>query len=191
VQQIQHERTDPRAVLHRSADPLGKRPACLRAARRTTAGMRTVLGDDQWSWLRQIEHLPGDMTGRHHGGQRLAAPRTGRRIMVDGGIGLFDLAKCLAGMPLLTAGLLPGRFAQAADSRWLLQPVAGRWFAAVAAVQPKTALQFSDACQKRLSLADKKLDMRQQGGNGRLVATYGRCWVWDRARRLGRCHRRL
>ena len=104
--------------------------------------------------------------------------------MVDGGIRLFNTAKRFAGMPLLTAGLLAGRFAQAADPRWLLQPVAGRWLAAVAAVQPETALQFTDACQKRLSLADKKLDLRLQGGNGRLVAIYGRCWVCDRAGRL-------
>ena len=49
--------------------------------------------------------------------------------------------KRLARMALLTAGRLAGRFTQAADPRRLLQPVAGRWLAAVAAVQPKTALQ--------------------------------------------------
>jgi len=137
------------------------------------------------------EHLADDVSGRRRRGQRLAAPGAGQWIMVDGGIRPFNTAKRFAGMPLLTAGLLAGRFAQAADTRWLLQPVAGRWLAAVAAVQPETALQFSDACQKRLSLADKKLDLRLQGGNGRLIAIYGRCWVWDRAGRLGRCHRRL
>jgi hypothetical protein len=80
--------------------------------------------------------------------------------MVDGGIGLCNLAKRLAGMAVLTAGLLAGRLAQAADSRRLLQPVAGWWFAAVAAVQPETALQFGDACQKRISFPNKMLDKR-------------------------------
>jgi hypothetical protein len=191
MQQVQHERSDLLAVLHRSRNPFGERRSRLRATRSATAGVCTVLGDDQRPWFRQIEHLPGDVAARCRGGQRCAAPSAGQRIMVDGGVGFCNLAKRFAGMPLLTAGLLAGRFAQAADTRRLLQPVAGRWFAAVAAVQSETALQFSDACQKRLSLADKKLDLRLQGGNGPPVAIYGRCWVWDRAGRLGRCHRRL
>ena len=74
-----------------------------------------MLGDDQGPRFRQIEHLPGDMAGRHRRGQRFAAPGAGRWIMVDGGIGLFNSAKRLARMARLTAGLLTGRFAQAAD----------------------------------------------------------------------------
>jgi hypothetical protein len=65
-----------------------------------------VLGDDQRPRFRQIEHLPGEVAGRHRRGQRFAARGAGLRIMVDGGIGLFNLAKCLARMALLTAGLL-------------------------------------------------------------------------------------
>ena len=48
-------------------------------------------------------------------------------------------------MARLPASLLAGRLAQAADPRRLLQPVAGRGLAAVAAVQPKTALQLGNA----------------------------------------------
>jgi hypothetical protein len=76
--------------------------------------------------------------------------------MVDRGIGVCNLATCLAWMALLTAGLLARWFAQAADPLRLLQPIAGRWFAAVAAVQTETTLQFRHTSQKHLSLADKK-----------------------------------
>ena len=68
------------------------------------------------------------------------------------------LAQGLAGMALLSARLLAGPLAKTADAnRLLLQPVAGRRFAAVAAVQPKLAFQFGDP---RLQLRDPGLQRR-------------------------------
>ena len=106
MQQIQHERSDPFAVLHRGGYPFGERRPCLRAAGGATAMVRAVLGDDQRPWFRQIEHLPRDMAGRRRRAQRFAARGAGRWIMVDGGIGVFNLAKRLTRMALLTTGLL-------------------------------------------------------------------------------------
>jgi hypothetical protein len=111
-------------------------------------------------WFRQIEYLPGEVAGRRRRGQRFAAPGACKWIMVDGGIGLCNLAKRLAGMAVPTAGLLAGRSAQAPDPWRLLQPVAGGRFAAVVAVQPETALQLSEARQKRISLPDEMLGKR-------------------------------
>ena len=106
MQQIQHECSDPLAILHRCAHPLGERRPRLRATCRATAGVCTVFGDDQRPRFRQIKHLPGDMAGRRGRRQRFAAPSAGLRIMVNGGIGLFDPAERLARMAFLTAGLL-------------------------------------------------------------------------------------
>jgi hypothetical protein len=55
----------------------------------------------------------------------------------------------LARVALLSAGPLAGPFPQIADPWRLLQPVAGRRLAAVAAVQPELAFQFGDACLQR------------------------------------------
>ena len=86
VQEIQHERTDPLAILHRCAHPVRERCSRLRSARGTAAAMRAVLGDDQRFRFRQIEPLPGDVINRHRFGQRLAARGAGSRIVVDRGI---------------------------------------------------------------------------------------------------------
>ena len=76
--------------------------------------------------------------------------------MVNGGIGGFNPAKRLARMAPLTAGLLARRFAKAADPRRLLQPVAGGWLAAIAAVQPETALKFGKSSCQRHDLSTKQ-----------------------------------
>src|SRR5665648_270420 len=55
-------------------------------------------------------------------------------------------------MARLTTGLLARPLPQTAHPRRLLQPVAGRWLAAVAAVQPELALQFGDPCSQRRHL---------------------------------------
>jgi len=106
VQQIQHEGADPFPVLHRSGHPIGECTPRLRAAGRATAAVRTVLGDDQRLRFRQIEYLPGNVACRHRRGQRFTARGADLWIMVDSGIRLFNAAKRLARMALLTAGLL-------------------------------------------------------------------------------------
>src|SRR6516164_9029660 len=56
-------------------------------------------------------------------------------------------------MTFLSACFLAGWFPQARDPRRLLQPVARRWLAAVAAVQSQSTFQFGDAnirCGQRL-----------------------------------------
>jgi hypothetical protein len=141
VQQIQHKRADPFAVLHRCGHPLGERRPRLRAAAEAAAVMCAVFGDDQWRRLGEIEHLSGDMARCHGRSQRFTARRARLWIMVDGGIRGFSPAKRRARMALLAAGFLARRFPQTADPRRFLQPVAGRWLATVAAVQSETALQ--------------------------------------------------
>jgi hypothetical protein len=68
--------------------------------------MRAVFHDDQRLWLREVEHLPGNMVRRHRRSQRLAARRAGLRIMVGGRIGRRGPAQRLTRMTLLPAGLL-------------------------------------------------------------------------------------
>src|SRR5207344_758748 len=106
VQQIQHERTDPLAVLYRSGHPVGDCRPRLGAADDAAAVMCAVLGDDQWRRFGEIEYLPGDMACRHSCGQRFTARRARFWIMVDGGIRIFSPAKRRARMALLTAGFL-------------------------------------------------------------------------------------
>jgi hypothetical protein len=106
VQQIQHERADRFAALHRGCHSFGERTPRLRAAGGATAAMRAVLGDDQRSRFWKIEHLPGAVAGRHCRRQRFAARGAGLWIMIDGGIGLFNLTQRLARMALLAADLL-------------------------------------------------------------------------------------
>ena len=48
------------------------------------------------------------------------------------------------------------RPSRAADPRRLLQPVAGGWQAAIAAVQPETALQFGKSSCQRHDLSTKQ-----------------------------------
>ena len=130
--------------------------------------MRAVLRDDQRSWFGEIEHLPGDMVRRHRRGQRCAARRARLRIMVDGGIGRFGPPQRLTRMALLAPVFLPD------GSRRLLtralQPVAGRWLAAVAALQPKTTLQFRQPPHKYRDLTAKRRILAPQCRYDRLSA---------------------
>jgi hypothetical protein len=152
--------------------------------------MRAVLGDEQRFRFRQIEHLPGDVIDRHCFGQRRAARGAGSRIMVDRGIGGFRPAQRLSGMAGLTAGRLAGRFTQAADPRRLLQSVAGRWFAAVAAVQPETAFQVRQSPKQRRVLGTQLHNLGLQGRNHRIAVGRGRGAVATGGV-VGRCHRHV
>jgi hypothetical protein len=69
--------------------------------------------------------------------------------MVNGGVGSFGATQGLARMAGLPAARLTRGLSQVADPRRLLQPVAGRWLTAVAAVQPDLALQLGDPLLQR------------------------------------------
>src|SRR5215210_3236927 len=162
MQQVEHKGGDPRAVLYRRGDPWGKGRPRLPAAGRATAGVRAMFGDDQRPRFGKVEHLPGDVVGRHRRGQRRAARRAGLRVMVDGGVGIFGPPQGPARMARLPARLLAGRLPQVADPRRLLQPVAGRGLAAVAAVQSDLALQLGDPLSQRRHLRRVARLLRQQ-----------------------------
>src|SRR5271167_3581183 len=57
--EIDDDGGDPIAILHRRADPLGKRALGHRTAGRATAAMGAVLGHHKWFRLRQIKDLTG------------------------------------------------------------------------------------------------------------------------------------
>ena len=65
-----------------------------------------MFGDNQRLRLGKIEHLPRGMARGRCRGQGTAASATDLGEMLDGGIGVFRTAQCLAGMALLTARLL-------------------------------------------------------------------------------------
>jgi hypothetical protein len=152
--------------------------------------MCAVLGDDQWRRFGEIKHLPGDMARRHGCGQRFTARRARLRIMVDGGIRVFRPAKRRARMALLTAGFLARRFPQTADARRLLRPVAGRWFAAIAAVQPEPALQVRQPLSQRGILRAKQRILSLQCRYDRIAADLKRAVV-SGACVVGRFHRHV
>jgi hypothetical protein len=105
VQQVQHERADPLAVLYRGSHPVGECRPRLGAADDAAAVMGAVFGDDQWRRLGEIEHLPGNMARCHGRGERFTARCARLRIMLDRGIGGFRPAQRRARMALLTAAL--------------------------------------------------------------------------------------
>jgi hypothetical protein len=161
VQQVEHDGADPLAVLHRSRHPIRKGRPCLCSARRATAVVRPVFGNDQWLRFGQVELLPRNMAGGHRLGQQCAAPGAGRRIMVDDRIGRLGSTQRLPRMAFLAARLLAGGFPQTADPHRLLQPVT-RWrLAAVAAVQAEPALQLGNACLHRCHLGRMACLLRQ------------------------------
>ena len=121
VQQVDHHRRDPRAVLHRRLDLIGKRGG-WRPAAGTQAIMGAMLGDDERGWLRQVEYLAGAVAGAHGGRHRRPAGRAGRRVMIDDPVRLGNLPQGLAFMTFLPARRLVRRFAQARHPRRLLDP---------------------------------------------------------------------
>jgi hypothetical protein len=165
VQQVEHEGADPLAILHRRRHPIGEACPRLGSARRATAIVRPVFGDDQRLRFGQIEDLPRDVASGHRLGHWRTAPGAGRRVMIDHRIGRLGSAQCLARMSLLSARLLAGAFPQAVGPGRLHQPVA-RWrLAAVAAVQPEPALQLRNARPHRCHLGHVTRLLRQQQGD--------------------------
>jgi hypothetical protein len=179
VQQVDHHRGDPRPVLHRRRDIGGKgRPHPL-ATPAAAAGMRPVFGDQQRLRLGQIEYLAYAVAGGCLRSQPRTAGRTGVGIVRDDGVRFGHLPQGLSFMPFLPAWQLAGRFAQAPRPRFALglgQPVAGRRFAAVGAVQPQLAFQFGNPCQQHRVFGAKALHFlldRCRGGS-RLSSIVGK-----------------
>jgi hypothetical protein len=122
--------------------------------------MRAVLADHQRLRFGQVEHLPGNVAGGHRVGQWLAICGAGWQIVVDDSVRRLSPAQRLAGIAGLSAWLLAGGLSQAAGVLRLLQSVARRRLATIAAVQPETALQLGNACLLRQQQRDK-LVLRQ------------------------------
>jgi hypothetical protein len=152
----------------------GTLPVSVRR-RRASAAIRAVLRDDQRPRFRQIEHLAGNVAGRHRRAQRFAACGAGLWIMLDRSIGCFNPAKCPARMALLATAFLARRSAKTADPDWLFQPVAGRWLAAIAAIQPKPTLQFRQSCRQRRIFRTKHCVLGLQRPYRRVAARRGGC----------------
>jgi hypothetical protein len=63
VQQIEHDRGNPHAELHRRVDPFGEGGARQSAAGGAPALVGAVLGDHRRLRLGQVEYLAGGMVG--------------------------------------------------------------------------------------------------------------------------------
>ena len=162
VQEIEHERADPRAVLHRRVDAVRKQRTRLRAASSAPAIVRTMLGDDERPRLGQIEHLPGAVADARVRIQARAAPGAGRRVMIDHDVGIGDLPQRLAFVALLPARFLAGPVPQARHPRRLLQPITRRRLAAVRTVQPEPALELRQPRLQRRILGLQGRDQREK-----------------------------
>jgi hypothetical protein len=95
VQQVDHDRQEARAILHRGRDPLGKQRPGFPAAPAAAAAIRPMLGDDQRLRLGQIEHLARAAPRGHRGRQRQTAGPTGLGVVIDGDVRSGDLAQGL------------------------------------------------------------------------------------------------
>jgi len=146
--------------------------------------MGAMFGDDQRPRFGQVEHLAGGMVGGHRLAQRSTAPATDFGKVIDRGIRRFGAAQRPAGMAFLAAGPLARAFAQAADTRRLLQTIAGWRLAAVAAVQPKLTFQFRHPHDQRSVLG-------AQLSNDRFIASQARRVAIRSLSSLGQCHQHL
>ena len=162
MQEIEHKRADPRAVLHRRVDAVRKQRPRLRAASGASAIVRTMLGDDERPRLGQIEHLPGAVADARVLIQARAAPGAGRRVMIDHDVGIGDLPQRLAFVALLPARFLAGPVPQACYPRRLLQPITRRRLAAVRTVQPEPALELRQPRLQRRILGLQGRDQRDK-----------------------------
>ena len=167
VQEIEHESADPRAVLHGRVDAVGKRRPRLRAAGGASAIVCTMFGDDERLRLGQIEHLPGAVADARVRIEARAAPRAGRRVMIDDVIGISDLPQGLAFVTFLPARLLGRTFPQARHPRRLLQSIARRRLAAVRTVQSELALKFGNPRLQGFILGPQRRYQRDRVFRGR------------------------
>src|SRR5450759_4567442 len=131
MQQIEHERRDPLAVLHRRVDAFWKGGPRPHTAGRALAVVGAMFGNDGRPRGGQIEHLTDPVTRGHGRRQRQTALCASLRVMIDDFVGLRDLPQGLPVMTFLSTGLVAGALAQARHARRFLQPVARWWLAAV------------------------------------------------------------
>jgi hypothetical protein len=121
VRQIDHDRGDALAILHRRIHPGREGAAAQCAAAPAGAVMGAVFGGDEAGGrLGQVKDLSGAVTGGHGRRHCRAAARAGRRQMIDHLIGNSDLEQGLA-----LVAFLPAR----GPSRWLARaprPVVAR-----------------------------------------------------------------
>jgi hypothetical protein len=108
--------------------------------------------------LRQIEHLTPLHPRRHRQAQAAAAMPAGRSLVRHDPVGLGDLAKRFALVPLLPAAWPPGRFAKAHGL--LPQPVARGGLRTRRTVQTQPAPEFRVLSPQRFQLPLKR---RNQG----------------------------
>ena len=139
----------------------------FRAASGASAIVRTMFGDDERPRLGQIEHLPDAVADARVRIEARAAPKAGRRVMIDDLIGISDLPQRLAFVTLLPARFLAGTFPQARHPCRLLQPIARRRLAAVRTVQPEPALEFGHPRSQRRILRLQRRYQRDQVFRGR------------------------
>src|SRR5208282_2451714 len=102
--EIDDDGGDPIAILHRRADPLGKRALGHRTAGRATAAMGAVLGHHKWFRLRQIKDLTGVVIAAGCLRQWLSAVRATCGKVIDGVVGFVDRTEGSSGVALLPAG---------------------------------------------------------------------------------------
>ena len=103
VQQIDHECRDPRAILHRCVDPVGKPRPRMRPAAGALAVMSAMFDDDEGRRLGQIEDLAGAVAGGHFQCHGQTTGRARERKVIDGLVGLGDLEQSFPLMAFLSA----------------------------------------------------------------------------------------
>jgi len=162
VQQIDHECRDPRAVLHRCVDPVGKPRTRMRPAAGAPAVMSAMFGDDEGRRLGQIEDLAGTVASGHFQRHGRTAGRAGWRKVIDGLVGLGDLEQRFSFMAFLSARRPSRWLARTLDPRRLFEPVARRRFAAVGTVQSEPALKFGDMRLQSRNFGRLRRDQRNQ-----------------------------
>ena len=145
--QIDGQRCNPGAILHRCRHALWKIGLAMRTAIRAGAQMRAMLRHCKRLRFGQVHDLPFAERYARRQYRRSAALRATHGIMVNHRIGRLDLPQRLAFVASLSAGLLARFLPQASHAGLFFQAVARRWFAAVGAVQAKLTLKLSHACR--------------------------------------------
>ena len=129
--------------------------------------MGAMLSNDRRTWLGHVKYLPRGMARGHCCHQRRPTVDAALGIIIDHSVRRRHLPQSLARMSLLPAAGLARRFAQTPGPRRLLQSIARRRLAAVAAVEAEPTLQLRNPVLqtfnqllKRRVLCPQLLDLR-------------------------------